>query len=403
MDPSGYRFGRLLLFAVVSTALLGCGAGNGEGLDKNGRPLDESGLGTLPLAATFASIQVNVFASDCSVCHAGANAPLGLRLDEATSFGMLVGIPSVQKPGLLRVNPGDPDQSYLVRKLEGTAAIGGQMPLNAPALPQSTIDFVRQWITDGALPNMLDTPINPVRVVSLTPVSGSTLDSLPPSVITVFDREPDASTVNNLTFIVERSGGDGSFTEGNEVQITAASVTVPLNNPSSALFDLTGVPPVEDTYRVRLLGTGPSIILDTDANALDGEFSGTLPSGDGIQGGDFVALFEIEGIQPTLESIQNNVLTPMCSGCHSGPTSGVLPAGMDVSDVPASFNALVNVASLQVPALRRVNPGDPVNSYLIQKLEGTHAVGDQMPSGGPPLPQNTIDAIRDWIQQGATL
>ncbi len=316
---------------------------------------------------------------------------------------MLVGISSVQKSGLLRVNPGDPDQSYLVRKLEGTAAIGGQMPLNAPALPQSTIDFVRQWITDGALPNMLDTPINPVRVVSLTPVSGSTLDSLPPSVITVFDREPDASTVNNLTFIVERSGGDGSFTEGNEVQITAASVTVPLNNPSSALFDLTGVPPVEDTYRVRLLGTGPSIILDTDANALDGEFSGTLPSGDGIQGGDFVALFEIEGIQPTLESIQNNVLTPMCSGCHSGPTSGVLPAGMDVSDVSASFNALVNVASLQVPALRRVNPGDPVNSYLIQKLEGTHAVGDQMPSGGPPLPQNTIDAIRDWIQQGATL
>ena len=403
MDPSDYRFGCLLLFTVVvSITLISCGAGNGEGLDKNGRPVDEGGFGTPPLAATFASIQVNVFTSDCSVCHAGASAPLGLRLDEVTSFGMLVGIPSVQKPGMLRVDPGDPDQSYLIRKLEGTAAIGGQMPLNAPALPQSTIDFVRQWITDGAMPDMLGTSINPVRVVSLAPLPGTTLDSLPPSVIAVFDREPDASTVNNLTFIVERSGGDGSFTEGNEVQVTAASVTVPLNNPSSALFDLTGIAPVEDTYRVRLLGTGPSIILDTDANALDGEFSGSLPSGDGIQGGDFVAMFEIAGIQPTLESIQNNVFTPICSGCHSGPTSGVLPSGMDLTEVTASFNNLVSIASLEVPALRRVNPGDPANSYLIQKLEGTHAVGDQMPSGGPPLPQNTIDAMRDWIQQGAT-
>jgi hypothetical protein len=113
-------------------------------------------------------------------------------------------------------------------------------------------------------------------------------------------------------------------------------------------------------------------------------------------------MFEIAGIQPTLESIQNNVFTPICSGCHSGPTSGVLPSGMDLTEVTASFNNLVSIASLEVPALRRVNPGDPANSYLIQKLEGTHAVGDQMPSGGPPLSQNTIDAMRDWIQQGAT-
>ena len=405
MNPSDYQFGRLLIVTLVaSTALVGCGAGNGAGLDGNGRPVGEGGADPPPLAPTFSSIQANVFTPECTICHAGANAPLGLRLDEVNSFGMLVGIPSFQVSGLLRVDPDDPDQSYLIQKLEGTAGIGGQMPLNAPALPQSTIAFVRQWITEGAT---LDTPSStaPIRLVSLSPLPDSTLDSLPPSVIAIFDREPDASTVNDLTVIVERSGGDGSFTEGNEVPITAASVTVPLTNPTSAVFDLSGVAPVEDIYRVRLFGTGPSIIQDIDANALDGEFGGSFPSGDGTQGGDFIAMFEIAGIQPTLESIQNNVFTPICSACHTGPVSGMesdLPSGMDLSDVTASFNNLVNVASLEVPALLRVDPGDPDNSYLIHKLEGTQAVGAQMPDGGPFLPQETIDVIRDWIQQGAS-
>ncbi len=182
--------------------------------------------------------------------------------------------------------------------------------------------------------------------------------------------------------------------------VTAASVTVPLNNPASAVFDLTGVAPVEDTYRIRLLGSGPSIIQDIDANALDGEFSGVFPSGDGAQGGDFVALFEVAGIQPTLESIQNNVFTPICSACHTG-VGGALPGSMDLTDVAASFASLVNVTSIQEPPLLRVEPNDPDNSYLIHKLEGTQAIGAQMPEGGQFLPQETINVIREWIQQGA--
>ena len=80
---------------------------------------------------------------------------------------------------------------------------------------------------------------------------------------------------------------------------------------------------------------------------------------------------------------------------------GDLPSGMDLSDVAASFASLVDVGSLEVPALFRVDPGDPDNSYLIHKLEGTQAVGVRMPAGGPLLPQETIDVIREWIEQGA--
>jgi hypothetical protein len=62
---------------------------------------------------------------------------------------------------------------------------------------------------------------------------------------------------------------------------------------------------------------------------------------------------------------------------------------------------LVNVTSAQAPPLQRVTPGDPNNSYLIQKLEGTASVGARMPAFSPPLDQATIDAIRDWISNGA--
>lgn len=105
----------------------------------------------------------------------------------------------------------------------------------------------------------------------------------------------------------------------------------------------------------------------------------------------------------TLAQIQQSVFTPTCavSGCHTGPTSGTLPSGMNLSSTQASFDALVGVASLEVPGLQRVKPGDPDNSYLIDKLEGTQAVGARMPFGGPPLPQTTIDQIRAWIADGA--
>jgi hypothetical protein len=49
------------------------------------------------------------------------------------------------------VKAGDPDNSYLIRKLEGLAGISGsRMPLGGPFLDQATIDQVRSWISNGA-------------------------------------------------------------------------------------------------------------------------------------------------------------------------------------------------------------------------------------------------------------
>ena len=142
--------------------LAACGGG-GQGLDQNGRPLGEasadSGDGSGDgsggtLQPTIESIQEHIFTPRCAKCHVGASAPEGLQLTDAhTSYSKLVGIRSQEYQLLFRVKAGDPDNSYLIHKLEGTQEVGSRMPRDGPPyLDQGTINVVRQWISDGAPP-----------------------------------------------------------------------------------------------------------------------------------------------------------------------------------------------------------------------------------------------------------
>lgn len=104
----------------------------------------------------------------------------------------------------------------------------------------------------------------------------------------------------------------------------------------------------------------------------------------------------------TLAQLQTSIFAPKCSGCHTGGGGG-LPGSMNLSSANASFAALVNVASLQQPALMRVNPGAAESSYIIHKLEGRAGIaGVRMPQGGPFLSTAEIDAVKAWINAGAT-
>ena len=404
--PLKRAFDRSFLLLAAAALVAACSGGNGTGSQNNAPPAPPAPPPP-PAAfnAVFSEIQAAVFTPTCATsgCHAGAGAPQGLQLDEANSFALLVGVASSEVPAVQRVAPGDPDNSYLIQKLEGTATVGQQMPLNGTPLPQNEIDTIRQWITDGAIDDRQPASA-PIRVSSLSIVPDSTLDTAPNQIIVGFDREPDASTVNSTTVTLQASGGDGTFVDGNEVVI-AGAVSVPLANPATAAIDLTGAVLADDSYQLSILGEGPSVLLDLDANALDGEFAGTFPSGDGTAGGDFITGFVIQAPASsgaTLDDIQASVFTPSCGfgGCHDG-SSGGLPGVLDLSDADSSFTNLVGVSSLQVPALSRVSANDPDNSYLVQKLEGTAAAGARMPFGGGPLDQNLIDDIREWIANGA--
>jgi methionine-rich copper-binding protein CopC len=193
--------------ALAAACLAAC-AGNGMGLDSNGRPVSPGGGGGGPLTPDFASIQSHVFTPICSVCHVGASAPEGLRLDASNSYHLLVGVPSTEVPGILRVKPGDPTNSYIIQKLQGTAAVGAQMPFGEAPLPASTIAVIAQWITDGALPAAAAVA-HDFQVSSVVPGDGERLDNAPPQIVVVFTHEVDATRVDRQAVRLIRTGAAG--------------------------------------------------------------------------------------------------------------------------------------------------------------------------------------------------
>jgi hypothetical protein len=118
------------------------------------------------LEPTLSSIQREIFSTTdssgrlaCTTCHApggtGALATGLVLTDVATSYANLIGRPSRLQPTSTLVIPGDPDSSYIVRKLEGGPNIAGlRMPRNnGPFLTNGQMLVIRQWIKDGAANN----------------------------------------------------------------------------------------------------------------------------------------------------------------------------------------------------------------------------------------------------------
>ena len=94
------------------------------------------------------------------------------------------------------------------------------------------------------------------------------------------------------------------------------------------------------------------------------------------------------------------IFTAKCAsaGCHasSSPQAGlVLASG-------SAYASIVNVNAAQCGGTRkRVLPGDPDNSYIIDKLLGSNLCGGaKMPASGTMDP-GQIDTIAAWICAGA--
>lgn len=140
-----------LLIPALTLTLTACGAGSGKGLDTQGLPIKNEPPSQTN-GVTLTSLQQTIFGAICTNCHTGSNAPRGLRLDsEENSYAFLVGHAADEIPDLMRVKPGNPDASYIIRKLEGASGIvGSRMPLGGPYLSQEQINRVRDWIANGA-------------------------------------------------------------------------------------------------------------------------------------------------------------------------------------------------------------------------------------------------------------
>lgn len=101
-------------------------------------------------AMTPDSIQA-IFTARCALpaCHSGPTPTGGMDLSAGNSYANTVNVPSTACSGLDRVEPNDPDNSCIVRRIEGT--VQPRMPLGGtgPLAPED-IARIRSWISQGA-------------------------------------------------------------------------------------------------------------------------------------------------------------------------------------------------------------------------------------------------------------
>jgi hypothetical protein len=259
--------GILILFAILAASC----AGSGEGLDENGEPVQ---AGPAP-NTDFQQIQATIFTPICTACHVGANAPLGLRLDAANSYALLVNVPSGQVPSVMRVDPGNPNSSYLVQKIEGTAAVGVRMPANGPPyLSQAQIDLVRRWIAAGAPQSAA--PGGALQVVSSIPAPAEKASAGLDRLTLIFNGEVDASLVGTHTLTLR---------DGFDQEVPLLDARVPPGRPQVIELQLRQL--AAGSYQLEVRGSGPVSLADNAGRVLDGD-------ADGASGGDVLIPFDVQ-------------------------------------------------------------------------------------------------------------
>ena len=105
----------------------------------------------------FSDVQL-IFDRSCakSGCHVTGVVPQGLNLESGMSYALLVGVRSTEDSSFYRVEPCavEPcaiDQSYLIKKIEGTQTVGPRMPPDgSPFLPEAEVQVIKDWIKEGA-------------------------------------------------------------------------------------------------------------------------------------------------------------------------------------------------------------------------------------------------------------
>jgi hypothetical protein len=142
----------LALLALVG-CLTGC-AGEGGGGKQASKPTCTPQVD--PSTISFASNIQPIYTRSCAVggCHDGATRAQNLDLSTGAAYSQTVKRRSTQQ-NLNLILPGKPDDSYLIRKIEGGPNITGVlMPQDCPATPRNgaiclspdDIQAVRTWV-----------------------------------------------------------------------------------------------------------------------------------------------------------------------------------------------------------------------------------------------------------------
>ena len=184
-----------------------------------------------------------------------------------------MGVPSAEVPADERVKPGDPDGSYLILKVEGTSGIvGARMPFGGPYLPQSTIDVIRQWITNGAQQGAPAAASSAAFALTATsPADGALLARPPRELVIGFTREVDFSLLNDTTVVLERDTPEGPLPE-------QATLRLARGNPAAVLVSPLA-PLLPGRYRLRVRGTGAAALADVSGATLGSDYAAEFTLG----------------------------------------------------------------------------------------------------------------------------
>ncbi|MEL7239729.1 MAG: hypothetical protein AAGK78_12785, partial [Planctomycetota bacterium] len=243
------------------------------------------------------------------------------------------------------------------------------------------------------------TPVNGVHreVVTLTPartaIRGRVLDTRgDPARVDLGIARNDLSTLYSVVGGRDYLPGSNIGSSGVDHRITTDALGdyyFPLRDTGEYFVDVvadTGA----DTYLATLFNSDVPAAGETDTVNL------TL----GLQSGG-AGCDDLSGIPATIDVDYETTIQPLwrsCVGCHRGGSSN--GGGLDLT-VGNSFDAIVNVPSIQVPGRLLVAPNDPDVSYMMEKISCSNPqVGNRMRPDSPLSPDEQA-LVRDWIAQGA--
>jgi len=166
-DPNGNSVSQAVSWSSPNTSIATVGASTGlvTGVAEGTVMItatagDASAQATIAVTpeATFAADVQPILTANCATtgCHVAPDPQQGMDLSAGQAYAAIVNVAS-NESSLDRIEPGNPEASYLVHKIRGTqgsvGGSGGQMPLGRTPLPTATINVIRSWVRGGAQNN----------------------------------------------------------------------------------------------------------------------------------------------------------------------------------------------------------------------------------------------------------
>lgn len=149
--------------ALLVSALAGC-PGDGEDAPKCSDYEPPASFDPQTPAVSFSNDVMPIFKQSCAftACHglSGSNNGVYLGDDKDAVHRGIVDVRTDLLPSMAFVKPGDPRNSFLMRKVDASQCVldpqcvdktcGEAMPKDEGTLPIETRDTIRRWIAQGA-------------------------------------------------------------------------------------------------------------------------------------------------------------------------------------------------------------------------------------------------------------